>query len=107
METLEDSFKKVRCAPIPFSEQETIISWDKEKREWHFYTNDPVHARKYEHLIIPKQNYNNKKLYHEKTNDLIGIEGIINGSVGLRKKRKYTDKEKEEMVNNLQGVKNR
>lgn len=80
--------------PVAGNEQETIISYDNEAKEWHFYTNYPPHARKWEDKIIPSENYVCKKVYHKKTGELIELCGIINGSVGINGKRQMTEEQR-------------
>lgn len=80
---------------VPMIEQETIITYDKGLDEWCLYTDNPVHARKWERVLIPSSNYNNFKRYHEDTGALIAMDGQINGSVSIRAKRELTEKEKQ------------
>lgn len=35
----------------PRNEQETIISYDRELEEWHYYSDVPKHNRKYRDLV--------------------------------------------------------
>lgn len=72
--------------PAPLDEQETIITYDKAMKEWRVYTNNPTHARKYENSVTAGTNFQNSKTYHSDTGELIAIEGVINGSVSIRKK---------------------
>lgn len=89
------NFEIQKRKPAPYNEQETIIMYDKELDEWNLYTNNPTHARKWEQAIIPSNDYRNSKVYHSVTGDLIEIEGKINGSASIRKKKTYTPEQKE------------
>lgn len=76
---------------IPRSEQETIISWDKEKRTWHFYSDDPVHIRKWGAAIQPER----KTFYMDGSPKV--LEGNINGSVSVRKHVEISNERRAEM----------
>lgn len=79
----------------PLDEQETIITYDKQMDEWHFYSDNPVHCKRWEKLIIPSDKYPSTKTYHEKTNQLIKIEGKVNGTASISKKRTMSREQKE------------
>ena len=89
---------------IPLNEQETIISHDKNLKEWHIYTNNPVHAKKYEDCLISSSHYGNSKTYHETTGELIGIEGKISGSVSIRKKKEITAEQRKALSDRMKKV---
>lgn len=85
VENMENEFKVTKGKPTTRSEQETIITFDREADEWTIYTDVPTHARQWEEKVIASSVYPNKKMFHEETGQLIGIEGKINGSVSIRK----------------------
>lgn len=91
-------------------EQETVISYDRSINAWHLYTNVPTHARKWEATVIPSDAHLSSKTYRKSPKELIGISGIINGSISIRKKKEYTEEELEElrerMNKNVHGKKN-
>lgn len=63
----------------PRSEQETIISYDRERDEWHYYSDVPKHNRKWRDLISQPHMTANEN------GDITLLEGIIHGSVSIRK----------------------
>lgn len=81
----------------PQEEQETIITYDRKLDEWNLYTDVPKHARKWQERIIPE-----REIYNESTNQLIGIEGKIKGSVSIRKP--VSDEQKAKMLLNLRDA---
>ena len=90
--------------PSPLDEQETIITYDKALKEWNMFTDNPTHARKYEHLVVPSNGYASSKTYHEETGELIAIDGHIDGNVSVRANRKLTDKQKVELKERMKNV---
>lgn len=91
------SFNKSSDRPTPRSEQETILIFDVENQSWVFYTNYPKHARRWEERIIPLEGEKNRKVYHKDNNDLIEIEGEIEGFISISAPRKLTDKQRREV----------
>ena len=63
----------------PRSEQETIISYDRELDQWHYYSDVPKHNRKWADLA------QNRTQYVEKNGTIEVLEGTIQGSVSIRK----------------------
>lgn len=63
----------------PRNEQETIISYDWELDQWHYYSDVPKHNRKWADLV------QNRTQYVEKNGTIEILEGTINGSVSIRK----------------------
>ena len=61
------------------------------------YTDVPKHARKWQERIIPE-----REIYNASTNQLIGIEGKIKGSVSIRKP--VSDEQKAKMLLNLRDA---
>lgn len=94
-------FEISKSKPIVGTEQETILVYDKGLKTWHFYTDNPVHARKWEAVIVPSEDMPNRKVYHETTGDLIGLEGDILGNVSISKKRKLTEEQKNELARRM------
>lgn len=88
-------FKITHEKPTPRAEQETIITYDKETDEWHFYSDNPVHCKRWEASIIPSDVYCSFKRIHIDDGSLIAIDGKINGSVSIRQKKEYSEKEKQ------------
>lgn len=92
-------FKIIKRKTSPREEQETIIQYDVDTKEWLFYTSYPVHARKWEDYIIPSSNFgNNIKVYNEDTDNIIEISGKIDGTASLNKRREYTQAERDRMA---------
>lgn len=63
----------------PRNEQETILSYDRELDQWHYYSDVPKHNRKYRDLV------QNATMTVEENGDITRMEGTINGSVSIRK----------------------
>lgn len=63
----------------PRSEQETIISYDRELDQWHYYSDVPKHNRKWADLV------HNRTQFVEKNGTIEVIEGTIQGTVSVRK----------------------
>ena len=63
----------------PRSEQETIISYDRDLDQWHYYSDVPKHNRKWADLVEKRTQY------VEKNGTIEIIEGTIQGSVSIRK----------------------
>ncbi|WP_288550983.1 hypothetical protein [uncultured Lacticaseibacillus sp.] len=63
----------------PRSEQETILSYDRELDQWRYYSDIPKHNRKWRDLV--------SETYTEtsENGDITVLEGTINGSVSIRK----------------------
>ena len=64
----------------PRSEQETIISYDRDLDEWHYYSDVPKHNRKWADLV------DNRTQYVEENGTIEILEGTIQGSVSIRKR---------------------
>ena len=86
--------------PIPFDEQETIIIHDKKLDEWSFYSNNPTHIRRWIDTIIP-----NRIAYHVDFPDrVVMLDGIINGSVSVRKKVEISEEQKQKLVAQMRST---
>lgn len=87
----------------PYTEQETIITYDAEQKAWYIYTDVPPHARKYESLIDRskyfRKGYNDKKA-------IVMLEGTLKEcNVTISKKRKLTEEQKKALAERLNGNK--
>lgn len=81
-------------------ERETILTYEEETNQWHIYTDVPKHARKYEKYIDISKNH--RKGYSANSGQLVMIDGYIaDGNVGISKKRKLTEKQRQKLVENL------
>lgn len=81
-------------------ERETILTYEEEVDQWHIYTDVPKHARKYEKYVDESKNY--RKGYSVNVGQLVMIDGyIIDGNVGISKKRKLTEKQRQKLAENL------
>lgn len=63
----------------PRSEQETILSYDRELDQWHYYSDIPKHNRKWRDLVSETHTETSEN------GDITFLEGTINGSVSIRK----------------------
>lgn len=75
----------------PRNEMETLINYDVETDEWMFYSNYPVHIRKWRDKIIPTR----EEFYSDGTEKT--LDGIINGSAAVYGKRTMTDEQRKEL----------
>lgn len=86
---------------MPRDEQETIISYDKANDVWHFYSDVPEHIRKWQERV-PSPTRNDV--------DELGInrvlEGDIDGSVQINRKRKLTPEQRKENAKRLAKYRN-
>ena len=64
----------------PRSEQETIISYDRDLDKWHYYSDVPKHNRKWDNLVEKRTQF------VEKDGTIEILEGTIQGSVSIRKR---------------------
>ena len=64
----------------PRSEQETILSYDWESGEWHYYSDVPKHNRKWADLVEKRTQF------VEKDGTIEVLEGTIQGSLSIRKR---------------------
>lgn len=84
----------------PQGEQETIITYDNETKEWHVFTDVPKHARKYEALIDETKPF--RKGYNVNGGALSMLEGTLNEcNVIISKKRKMTEEQKKALADRL------
>lgn len=91
------NFNESSGKPDPRSEQESILIFDVERQIWNFYTNYPKHARRWEERVVPELGKKNRKVYHKDNNELIEIEGEIEGFISIRAPRKLTEKQRKEI----------
>jgi hypothetical protein len=82
-------------ATTPRNEQETIISYDRELEEWHYYSDVPKHNRKYRDLV------QNATMTIEENGDITRMEGTISGNVLIMKRRTMTDAQRKEAAARL------
>jgi hypothetical protein len=66
---------------IPRDEQETIISYDNETKQWHYYSDVPKHNHKWDVLVKPTR----REL--DEYGKIAILEGEIIGNVFVNKKR--------------------
>lgn len=71
------------------NEQETIISYDKELKQWHYYSDVPKHNRKWDKAVVPTRRV------VEDNGTISLLEGIIDGNVSVRKRRELTDEQRQ------------
>ena len=81
----------------PRSEQETIISYDRDLDKWHYYSDVPKHNRKWADLV------QNRTQYVEKNGTIEILEGTINGSVSIRKRTVMSEETRAKMVARLKS----
>lgn len=76
---------------IPRSEQETIVSYDVERKQWHIYTDYPKHVRKYAILLGKFDKNDELPLMLDEYVD----KDIFSASFSVRKKRELSDEERQ------------
>ncbi|MHB0809289.1 MAG: hypothetical protein ACYCDV_07980 [Facklamia hominis] len=85
--------------PVPLNEQETILVYDKSLKQWSFYSNNPTHIRRWINSITPE-----RIEYHDDFPDrVVMLDGIINGSVSVRKKVEISEAQKQKLAERMRG----
>lgn len=85
----------------PRNEQETIISYDRELDEWHYYSDVPKHNHKWHDLV------QNATMVTEENGDITRMEGTISGNVIIMKRRTMTDAQRKEAAARLKQARER
>jgi len=85
----------------PRSEQETIISYDRELDEWHYYSDVPKHNRKWADLVQKRTQF------VEKNGTIEVLEGIIQGSVSVRKRTVMSEETRAKMAARLKAYRDK
>ncbi len=88
-------------AYVPGNEQETIISYDNELKEWHFYSDYPPHCRKWRRLIKKTREI------EEDNGKIVLLEGTISGNVIIQKKfkREMTEEQRQAAAERARNIK--
>jgi len=81
------------------AERETIIHYDVELDQWEVFTNYPPHIRKYRDKLDP---INQEEFYSDGSPKM--IDGVISGSVGVRGKRKISDKQRKALSDRAKAM---
>lgn len=77
------------------SEAETILSYDYELDQWHYYSDVPKHNRKWDKVVVPTRRV------VEDNGTISLLEGTIDGSVSVRKRRELTDEQRQAVADRL------
>ena len=85
----------------PRSEQETILSYDWELDQWHYYSDVPKHNRKWADLV------QNRTQYVEKNGAIEVLEGTIQGSVSIRKRTVMSEETRAKAVARLKAYRDK
>ncbi|MFT9040744.1 hypothetical protein [Schleiferilactobacillus harbinensis] len=88
-------------ATTPRNEQETIISYDRELDEWHYYSDVPKHNRKWRDLV------QHATMTVEDNGDISRLEGTIGGNVLVVKRRSLSAAQRKEMGARLKQARER
>lgn len=75
-------------AITPRSEAETILNYDYDYDQWHYYSDVPKHNRKWDKVVVPTRRV------VEDNGTISLLEGTIDGSVSVRKRRELTDEQR-------------
>ena len=78
----------------PRDEQETVITFDNLQNKWQLYTDVPKHIRKWQPLLKDCK-------ITEENGEIVAIEGTIEGTVSISKKRQLTPEQKEAAAERL------
>lgn len=76
-------------AVTPRSEAETILSYDYELDQWHYYSDVPKHNRKWDKAVV------STRRVVEDNGTISLLEGIVDGNVSVRKRRELTDEQRQ------------
>ena len=79
----------------PRSEQEAIIRYDAQENKWYYYSDVPKLNRKYAKAIT---NITQKEVEGD---NIVTLEGTIDGSVSVHKRRSLTKEQREAMAKRL------
>lgn len=85
----------------PRSEQETILSYDRELDQWHYYSDIPKHNRKWRDLVSETHTETNEN------GDITVLEGTINGSVSIRKHTVMSEETRAKAAARLKAYRNK
>lgn len=85
----------------PRNEQETIISYDRELDQWHYYSDVPKHNHKWADLV------HNRTQFVEKNGTIEVLEGTINGSVSIRKHTVMSEEIREKAAARLKAYRDK
>ena len=85
----------------PRNEQETIISYDRELDQWHYYSDVPKHNRKWADLV------HNRTQCVEKNGTIEVLEGIIQGNVSVRKRTVMSEETRAKAVARLKAYRDK
>ena len=85
----------------PRSEQETIISYDWESGEWHYYSDVPKHNRKWADLV------GKRTQFVEKDGTIEILEGTIQGSVSVRKRTVMSEEARANLAARLKSYRDK
>lgn len=77
------------------SEAETILSYDYELDQWHYYSDVPKHNRKWDKAVVPTRRV------VEDNGTISLLEGTIDGGVSVRKQRKLTNEQRQAAADRL------
>ena len=85
----------------PRSEQETIISYDWESGEWHYYSDVPKHNRKWADLV------GKRTQFVEKDGTIEILEGTIQGSLSIRKRTVMSEEARANLAARLKSYRDK
>lgn len=79
----------------PRNEAETIISYDYELDQWHYYSDVPKHNRKWDKAIIATRRE------VDENGTIVLLKGTIDGNVSVRKHRELSEEQRKAMSDRL------
>lgn len=82
-------------AVTPRSEAETILNYDYELDQWHYYSDVPKHNRKWDKAVVPTRRV------VEDNGTISLLEGTIDGGVSVRKRQNFTDEQRQAAADRL------
>ena len=85
----------------PRSEQETILSYDWESGDWHYYSDVPKHNRKWADLV------GKRTQFVEKNGTIEILEGTIQGSLSIRKRTVMSEEARANLAARLKSYRDK
>ena len=75
-------------AVTPRPEAETILNYDYELDQWHYYSDVPKHNRKWDKAVVPTRRV------VEDNGTISFLEGTIDGNVAVRKRQEVSEEKR-------------
>lgn len=83
---------------LPRAEQETILIYSPASKEWEFFSDYSPHIRKWRDAVDAER----EEFYDDGSEKV--LEGVINGSVSIRRKREMSDAQREALSERMKKL---